>query len=88
MQARGAVAPSAATPRDVPGAGARDEPRAAPTPDERGRERDRATSDQELTLKSVSQTVRVDIRKLDNLMNIVGELAHRARRAAGDPRPA
>lgn len=26
------------------------------------------------TLKSVSQTVRVDIRKLDNLMNIVGEL--------------
>jgi two-component system chemotaxis sensor kinase CheA len=30
--------------------------------------------DEELTLKSVSQTVRVDIRKLDNLMNIVGEL--------------
>ncbi len=30
--------------------------------------------DDELTLKSVSQTVRVDIRKLDNLMNIVGEL--------------
>jgi two-component system chemotaxis sensor kinase CheA len=29
----------------------------------------------ELTLKSVAQTVRVDIRKLDNLMNIVGELA-------------
>lgn len=29
----------------------------------------------EVTLKSVSQTVRVDIRKLDNLMNIVGELA-------------
>ena len=28
----------------------------------------------ELTLKSVAQTVRVDIRKLDNLMNIVGEL--------------
>jgi two-component system, chemotaxis family, sensor kinase CheA len=27
------------------------------------------------TLKSVSQTVRVDIRKLDHLMNIVGELA-------------
>jgi two-component system chemotaxis sensor kinase CheA len=30
--------------------------------------------DDELTLKSVSQTVRVDIRKLDHLMNIVGEL--------------
>jgi two-component system, chemotaxis family, sensor kinase CheA len=28
----------------------------------------------ELTLKSVAQTVRVDIRKLDTLMNIVGEL--------------
>jgi two-component system chemotaxis sensor kinase CheA len=27
-----------------------------------------------MTLKSLSQTVRVDIRKLDNLMNIVGEL--------------
>ena len=31
--------------------------------------------DSELSLKSVAQTVRVDIRKLDNLMNIVGELA-------------
>ncbi|MEI7892757.1 MAG: chemotaxis protein CheA [Myxococcales bacterium] len=29
----------------------------------------------ELSLRSVSQTVRVDIRKLDNLMTIVGELA-------------
>jgi two-component system chemotaxis sensor kinase CheA len=29
----------------------------------------------ELTLRSVTQTVRVDIRKLDRLMNIVGELA-------------
>jgi len=29
----------------------------------------------DLTLRSVSQTVRVDIRKLDHLMNIVGELA-------------
>jgi two-component system chemotaxis sensor kinase CheA len=29
----------------------------------------------ELSLKSVAQTVRVDIRKLDSLMNIVGELA-------------
>jgi two-component system chemotaxis sensor kinase CheA len=30
--------------------------------------------EEELTLKSVAQTVRVDIRKLDTLMNIVGEL--------------
>jgi len=29
----------------------------------------------DMSLRSVSQTVRVDIRKLDNLMNIVGELA-------------
>jgi two-component system chemotaxis sensor kinase CheA len=29
----------------------------------------------EVTLRSVTQTVRVDIRKLDHLMNIVGELA-------------
>jgi two-component system chemotaxis sensor kinase CheA len=29
----------------------------------------------DVTLRSVSQTVRVDIRKLDHLMNIVGELA-------------
>jgi two-component system chemotaxis sensor kinase CheA len=32
-------------------------------------------TESELSLKSVAQTVRVDIRKLDNLMNIVGELA-------------
>jgi two-component system, chemotaxis family, sensor kinase CheA len=32
------------------------------------------TAEEELTLKSVAQTVRVDIRKLDHLMNIVGEL--------------
>ncbi len=30
--------------------------------------------EESLTLRSISQTVRVDIRKLDNLMNIVGEL--------------
>ncbi|HEY1585509.1 MAG TPA: chemotaxis protein CheA, partial [Polyangia bacterium] len=34
----------------------------------------REREEEELTLKSVAQTVRVDIRKLDNLMNIVGEL--------------
>ncbi len=31
--------------------------------------------EQSLSLRSVSQTVRVDIRKLDHLMNVVGELA-------------
>ena len=34
-----------------------------------------AAQGRELTLRSVTQTVRVDIRKLDHLMNIVGELA-------------
>ena len=47
-----------------------------------------------VSLRSVAQTVRVDIRKLDRLMNIVGELADRAhraraaRRAACAPSPA
>jgi len=36
---------------------------------------DAGPRDPDLSLRSVSQTVRVDIRKLDNLMNIVGELA-------------
>ena len=36
----------------------------------------------ELSLRSVSQTVRVDIRKLDSLMTIVGELAILRRRAS------
>jgi two-component system chemotaxis sensor kinase CheA len=31
--------------------------------------------ERDVSLRSVSQTVRVDIRKLDNLMNVVGELA-------------
>jgi two-component system chemotaxis sensor kinase CheA len=34
-----------------------------------------SAAQRELTLRSVTQTVRVDIRKLDRLMNIVGELA-------------
>lgn len=34
-----------------------------------------SANQRELTLRSVTQTVRVDIRKLDHLMNIVGELA-------------
>ncbi len=46
---------------------------AAP-PAPQAREQGKADN-RELTLRSVSQTVRVDIRKLDHLMNIVGELA-------------
>lgn len=34
-----------------------------------------APLDQQQSLRSLTQTVRVDIRKLDNLMNVVGELA-------------
>ena len=56
----------------------------------------RGLGGRELSLRSVSQTVRVDIRKLDSLMTIVGELAivrsgHRcasASASAAAPRPA
>ena len=46
-------------------------PAARPHPNEGPRE---MTADQ-LSLRSVANTVRVDIRKLDHLMNVVGELA-------------
>ncbi|HEY2747921.1 MAG TPA: chemotaxis protein CheA [Polyangia bacterium] len=59
--------PPSARPAEAPAAEAK--PAAAAGKGER-RERD----EDELSLKSVAQTVRVDIRKLDNLMNIVGEL--------------
>jgi two-component system chemotaxis sensor kinase CheA len=62
-------APAAAppSPSPSPSKGGRAAPSAptAAAPEEAG----------EITLKSVAQTVRVDIRKLDTLMNIVGELA-------------
>jgi len=58
--AAGATEPKAAAATGIAATGS-DEPK---------RERE----EEELTLKSVAQTVRVDIRKLDNLMNIVGEL--------------
>ena len=41
----------------------------------RSGDQDRAGLDQAASLRSLTQTVRVDIRKLDHLMNIVGELA-------------
>jgi two-component system chemotaxis sensor kinase CheA len=66
-KAEPAAAPAAAT----EGGEVRAPERAAAIAD-KARRLDR--DDEELTLKSVAQTVRVDIRKLDNLMNIVGEL--------------
>lgn len=53
--------------------------RAAPAPAPEGASAGRGDEppppgDGDTSLRSVSQTVRVDIRKLDNLMNIVGEL--------------
>ncbi len=59
--ARTQAFPPAATPTPIP--------TPAWTPDETPEE------DAAASLKSVAQTVRVDIRKLDHLMNIVGELA-------------
>jgi two-component system chemotaxis sensor kinase CheA len=40
-----------------------------------GQHQQQRDAGRDLSLRSVSQTVRVDIRKLDHLMNIVGELA-------------
>jgi two-component system chemotaxis sensor kinase CheA len=62
----------------------------------RGTSTSRRAAAAEMSLRSVSQTVRVDIRKLDRLMTIVGELAivktaitrlsDQARTKAADPR--
>jgi two-component system chemotaxis sensor kinase CheA len=61
---------------DVPPALVRQTPQGAPSP---ARPRSPSVGDAapgaELSLRSVSQTVRVDIRKLDRLMTVVGELA-------------
>src|SRR5262249_37488666 len=73
------AAVAAAMGATTPGQPVLEKARAAAEREQAERERDAATvrdeGPQELTLKSVAQTVRVDIRKLDNLMNIVGELA-------------
>jgi len=70
-------------------------PQDAPRPEIPATSEKRAASDapEEIrSLKSISETVRVDIRKLDELMNLVGELAIQrgafkavAARLAGDP---
>src|SRR5262249_46841943 len=49
--------------------------RRALTERRRGLPKPAAPAAVELSLRSVTQTVRVDIRKLDSLMNIVGELS-------------
>jgi two-component system chemotaxis sensor kinase CheA len=46
----------------------------ARTPEEGGTAAPEAAPDEELSLRSLSQTVRVDIGRLDHVMNIVGEL--------------
>jgi two-component system chemotaxis sensor kinase CheA len=63
----------------------RSESESVPTPEPKGAEVDRTAPDapevhgEFESLKSISETVRVDIRKLDELMNLVGELViHRA----------
>jgi two-component system chemotaxis sensor kinase CheA len=54
------------------GPAVKDSARAASLP---AAERPAPEDDRPATLRSISQTVRVDIRKLDHLMNVVGELA-------------
>ncbi len=81
-----APAPSAAPPPAAP------DPLAAPPP---GRPPEHATEAETASLRSASQAVRVDIRKLDRLMNVVGELvlvkssllavAERLKADGGDP---
>ena len=72
---RAAAAPAPATPGDAVGAG-RSPPGTCPRrrPPQRRRRRVETSPEGALTLRSLSDTVRVDIRKLDSLMNIVGEL--------------
>jgi two-component system chemotaxis sensor kinase CheA len=67
-QGCGAVSAPAPAPASAP-AGA--QPPAAAPPSAAGAE---TATEGSLTLRSLSETVRVDIRKLDSLMNIVGEL--------------
>jgi two-component system chemotaxis sensor kinase CheA len=60
-----AAAATAADPASAERTGASEAPAAIPAP----------AADEATTLKSLSDTVRVDIKKLDELMNLVGELA-------------
>ncbi|MBX3204862.1 MAG: chemotaxis protein CheA [Labilithrix sp.] len=59
----------------LPGAQSLPPPPPSAPPNVGGPQAQRDQQQRELTLRSVTQTVRVDIRKLDHLMNIVGELA-------------
>ncbi|NMB74926.1 MAG: chemotaxis protein CheA [Myxococcales bacterium] len=80
---KGGAAPPRPQPPTPPAAPAPDAPpapaRPAPSQGQDGASAGRAdepppSGEGDTSLRSVSQTVRVDIRKLDNLMNIVGEL--------------
>lgn len=65
----GAPAPARARPEPEPQAKKRDEPEA-----EAGKDESESAREEVGTVRSLSRTVRVDIGKLDDLMNIVGEL--------------
>jgi two-component system chemotaxis sensor kinase CheA len=73
---RRSLAAGTVPPKDLPSSplAARPQPGDSVVPPRRDSER-AMMPDQGATLKSLTQTVRVDIRKLDHLMNIVGELA-------------
>jgi two-component system chemotaxis sensor kinase CheA len=88
-----AQTPRAAEARPAPASPAADEVDAQPSePGADGAHREAGAENDTATLRSVSDTVRVDVRKLDELMNLVGELALErgalsafARRLAAEP---
>ncbi len=90
---RGAAPGASRPPLEAPSAPARGESPAPEAPDESVGPSEAAAAAGELeSLKSISDTVRVDIRKLDELMNLVGELviqrsavAAIVQRLVGDP---
>ena len=65
------TAPAAET---IPAATAEPAPAATAEPEQPAQQSPQADSPEVGSLKSISETVRVDIRKLDELMNLIGEL--------------
>jgi two-component system chemotaxis sensor kinase CheA len=73
---RRSLAAGTAPPKDLPSSPLAARPQASDSVAPPRRDSERVMMpEQGATLKSLTQTVRVDIRKLDHLMNIVGELA-------------
>jgi two-component system chemotaxis sensor kinase CheA len=73
---RRSLAAGTVPPKDLPSSPLAARPQPGDSVAPRRHDSERAMMpDQGATLKSLTQTVRVDIRKLDHLMNIVGELA-------------